>query len=104
MDSIGGSDPDNIFPLFLMKIADFISSKLAKIFRALLTSGSFLESWRIANVTPIPKGSTPVEFPLEYRPISITPIILKIFEKLIERRLYKFANSEKKIASNSVWF
>ena len=95
LDSSGGSDPDNIFPLFLKKTADIVSPKLAKIFRDLLTSGSFPKPWRTANVTPIPKGSTPTQFPLEYRPISITPIISKIFEKLIARRLYKYANSAK---------
>ena len=72
-----------------------IFPKLAKFFRALLTSSSFDESWKIDNVTPIPKGSTPTQFPLEYRPISITPIISKIYKKLTVRRLYKFVNVEK---------
>ena len=54
-----------MFPLFLKKTADIIFPKLAKICRALLTSGSFLELWRIANVTPILKGNTPTQFPLE---------------------------------------
>ena len=42
--------------LFLKKNVDLISAKLAKIFRALLLSGSFPKLWRIANVTPIPKN------------------------------------------------
>ena len=79
----------------LKKIADLIFRKLAKFFCALLTSGSFPESLRIAIVTPIPKGSTPDQFLLEYRPFSITPIISKFFEKLIARKLYKFANAEE---------
>ena len=93
LDSHGGSDPNNIFPLFLKMTADFIAPKLAKIFRDLMRLGSFPESWRTANITPIPKGSNPSQFPLDYRPISITPIISKIYEKLISRRLYKFADS-----------
>ena len=79
----------------LKKIADLIFRKLAKFFCALLTSGSFPESLRIAIVTPIPKGSTPDQFLLEYRPFSITPIISKFFEKLIARKLYKFASAKK---------
>ena len=93
LDSQGGSDPNNIFPLFLKETADLLAPKLAKIFRDLMRSGSFPESWRTANVTPIPKGSSPTQFPLDYRPISITPIISKIYEKLISRRLYKYADS-----------
>ena len=84
-----------MFYLFLKKTADLFSPKLAKPFLALLTSGSFPESWRIANVKPILKSSTPIQFPLEYRSIYITPIISKIFEKLIARKLYKFANAEE---------
>ena len=34
-------------------------------------------------------------FNLNNRPISISPIILEISEKLIARRVYKFANAEK---------
>ena len=59
LDSNGGSDRDNMFYLFLKKTADLFSPKLAKPFLALLTSGSFPESWRIAYVSPIPKDSTP---------------------------------------------
>ena len=44
LDSNGGSDPDNMFLLFLKKTADLISPKLAKNFRVLLTFGGFPES------------------------------------------------------------
>ena len=83
-----------MFLFFLKKTADLISPKLVKIFRALLTSESFSELWRISNVSPIPKGGTPSQFPFEYRLISITPVISTIFEKLIVKRLYKSGNAE----------
>ena len=92
LDSSGGSDPNGLFPLFLKKIANQLAPKLARIFRLLLSSGSFPETWRQANVTPIPKGCTPTQFPSEYRPISITPILSKVYERLIARRLNKFVN------------
>ena len=59
LDSNGGSDADIMFLLFLKKTAVLISPKLSKIFCALLTFGSFPELRRLANVTPIPKGSIP---------------------------------------------
>ena len=43
----------------------------------------------------MPKGSSPSQFPSDYRLISITPIISKIYEKLISRRLFKFVDSIK---------
>ena len=40
--------------------------------------------WRSANVAAVPKG------PIDYRPISIIPILSKVFEKLISLRLSGF--------------
>ena len=90
LNSSGGSDPNGIFPLFLKNIATHLAPKLAKIFRDLLKTGSFPECWRTANITPIPKGTSPSQFPSDYRPISITPVLSKVFEKLIFRKLYSF--------------
>ena len=65
---------------------------MAAIFRILIRRGSFPECWRSANVTPIPKGSSPSIYPSEYRPISITPVLSKIFERLLAKRLTSFLN------------
>ena len=71
-------------------MAVFLAFKLAKTFRGPIASSSFLALWRTAaNITPISKGNSPFQFPLEYRPISITLVISKFDEKLISRRLYK---------------
>ena len=104
LDSHGGTDPCNMFPLFFKKTANQLAPKLSKIFRYLLASGSFPESWRVANVTPIPKGSSPTQYPLDYRPISITPILSKIFEKLLARRIYGFVNSRSLLPSTQFGF
>ena len=64
-------------------MALILAPKLAKIFCGLIVAGSFPELWRIANITPIPKGSFPSLFPLDYRPISITHNTSKIYKKII---------------------
>ena len=52
-------------------------------------SPSFLACWRQANVTPIPKG--PLSFSAaNYRPISITSVLSKVFERLVSVRLGRF--------------
>ena len=86
----GSLDPHNIFPLFLNKMAVILAPKLSKIFHGLIATGSFLALWRTANITPIPKGTSPSQFPLDFRPILIIPIISKAYEKLISRRLINF--------------
>ena len=47
-------------------MAVILAHKLAKI-----AAGSFPALWRTASITPIPKGTSPSQFPLDYRPISL---------------------------------
>ena len=78
-----------MFPLFLKKTAVVLAPRLAVIFRRLLRLGSFPVCWRVANVTPIPKG--PPSFSASnYRPISLTPILSKVFERLVSVCLGRF--------------
>ena len=55
----------------------------------LVRLGSFPACWRQANVTPIPKGP-PSSSVADYRPISITPVLSKVFERLVSVRLGRF--------------
>ena len=78
LDTYGGVDPLDVFPLFLKIVSDIIAPKL----RGLICHGSFLECWRSAIVTAIPKGAqSPGRG--NYRPISITPILSKVYKKLV---------------------
>ncbi|CAF3688103.1 unnamed protein product [Rotaria socialis] len=87
LDQSGGTDPNGLFPLFFIKVADILAPKLAVVILLLVRQGSFPECCRIANVTALPKGSTPSTSPSEYRPISITPKLSKVFERLLAKRL-----------------
>ena len=62
---------------------------LCGVFRRLVRLGSFLACWRQANVTPIPKGP-PSSSVSNYRPISITSVLSKVFEHLVSVRLGRF--------------
>ena len=59
------------------------------MFRRLVCLGSFPACWRQANVTPIPKGP-PSSSVANYRPISITSVLSKVFERLVSVRLGQF--------------
>ena len=84
-----GIDPLDAFPLFLKKVAGIIAPKLSIIFRRLMRLGSFPECWRSANVTVIAKGA-PSPDTENYRAISITPILSKVYEKLVLTRSPNF--------------
>ena len=86
---LGGTDPLGMFPLFLKKTAVVLAPRLAVVFRRLLRLGSFPVCWRVAKVTQIPKGP-PSSSASNYRPISLTPILSKVFERLVSVRLGRF--------------
>ena len=89
LHSYGATDPLGMFPLFLKKTAEILAPHLAVVFRRLHRLGSFPVCWRVVNVTPIPKGP-PSSSTSNYRPISLTPILTKIFERLVSVRLGRF--------------
>ena len=85
----GGSDPLGMFPLFLKRTADVLGPRLSVVSRRLVRLGSFPACWRQANVTPIPKGP-PFSSVANYRPISITSVLSKVFERLVSVSLGQF--------------
>ena len=77
-----------MFPLFLKKTAVVLTPRLV-VFLRLLRLGSFPVYWRVPNVTLIPK-SQPSSTASNYRPISLTPILSKVFERLVSVCLGRF--------------
>ena len=89
LDSYGGSDPMGMFPFFIIRTADVLAPCLSVVFRRLVRLGSFPACWRQANVTPIP--NCPLTSSVaNYRPISITSVLFKVFERLLSVRLGRF--------------
>ena len=86
LDPYGGTDQLGMFPLFLKRTPDVMAPSLSVVFRRLVRLGSFPACWRQANVTPIPKGPLSSSV-ANYRPISITSVFSKVFERLVSVRL-----------------
>ena len=89
LNPYGGSDPLGMFPLFLKRTADVMDPHLSVVFRQHVRLGSFPACCRQANVTPIAKGR-PSSSVANYRPISITSVLSKVFERLVSVRLGRF--------------
>ena len=81
--------PLGMFPLFLKKTADVMAPSHSVVFRRLVRLDSLPVCWRQANVTTIPKG-LPSSSVANYRPISITSVLSKVFEHLVSVRLGRF--------------
>ena len=73
-------------------VADIISAPLAHLFNVSTLSGIFPSTLKISRVTPIFKKDDP-SLPKNYRPISITHTISKIFEKIVFKQLTEYLNS-----------
>ena len=77
------------FRLFLKRTADVMAPHLSVMLLRLVRLGNFPPCWRQANVTPIPKGP-PSSSVANYRQISITSVLSKVFERLVSVRLGPF--------------
>lgn len=86
--------PTRIFKLAI----DDLASPLADIINNSLSSGIFPESLKSAIVIPVFKSGSELDMN-NYRPISILPLISKIFEKCVNVRLNKYL-AKSNIISN----
>ena len=91
LDPYGGTGPDGIFPLFFVKTANYLAPKIATVLHKLVTIGGFSMCWRVGNITLVPKSGSANSCPSDYRPITITPVLSKVFERLLAKRLNNFA-------------
>ena len=62
---------------------------MAAIFRHLVRGGSFPACWRLVDVDPVPKESASSDVG-DYVPISIAPVLPKVFEKIVAGKLSHF--------------
>ena len=74
---------------FFKRTTDVLAQGLSVVLWRLVRLGNFLACWRLANVTTIPKGP-PSSSVANYRPISITSVLYKVFERLVSVRLGRF--------------
>ena len=74
--------PDSFTPKLLKGICPSISPLLAQIFNKSLDAAEFPVVWKDANVVPIFKKGSRSD-PQNYRPISLTSILSKVFEKAV---------------------
>ena len=80
---------DGVSARLLRMVAEAIAPSMAKMFNQSLAGGEIPEEWKRANVTPVPKCTVACQ-PSDFRPISVLPVIAKVFESLVHKQLYTY--------------
>ena len=70
---------------------------LLHIFNGIWTTGVFPESWRLATIIPIPKPGKDHAEPTNYRPIALTSCLCKTLERMTNKRLVWYLESNNLI-------
>ncbi len=94
---------------------DCISNKLIKclkyelltplkiLFEKCLVTGTFPEVWKNSKLIPLYKKG-PKHDPGNYRPISLLPVLSKVFEKFLCKKIYDYFESKKLFSKNQHGF
>ena len=77
---------------------------LTYIFNAILQTGYFPESWKVSQIIMIPKPGKDVTKVNSYRPISLLPILSKLFEKMLLEKLKPVLHEKKIIPDHQFGF
>ena len=102
--SSGMSSGYDEIPTFLIKeIRNIISSPLSRIINISLKEGLFPDELKIAKVIPIHKTDDVTSFE-NYRPISVLPVLSKIFERVVYIRLLKHLTENNILYQNQYGF
>ena len=83
--------PDKIHGQILKNCAHTISPALEVLFNKSYSSGSIPSEWKIAHVVPVHKKGSKTDVK-NYRPISLTSLVIKVMERIIRDELMSKCN------------
>ena len=95
--------PDLIPARLLKEGAAEITHSLTKIFNLTLCSGTLPQDWLSAHIVPVHKKNDKRD-PSNYRPISLTSIVVKTLERLVHREVVSALENKKLLSGYQYGF
>ena len=80
--------PDGVSPCLLKNCYLELCHLLFLLFRCVSSEAMIPASWKIARITPVYKHQGSVTNPSFYRPVSVLPTLVLLFERVISSQLY----------------
>jgi len=84
---------DELPAQFISNVAPAIAPNITKILNSSIHSSTFPDAWKKAHVTPIWKSKGSKKDPSNYRPISVLPVLARLFEKICAKQLGSYCLS-----------
>ena len=95
LDCFKSYGPDGVHPKLLKSLADDSSfvKAVVKLFRKCTDSGKLPLVWKSAYLSALFKSGSKTD-PLNYRPVSLTCILCKVYEKILRDEILFFVESK----------
>ena len=97
------SDLDSVSVAMLKNVKHVLADPITQLINNSFETGIFPDILKIAIITPIYKNGNLYSL-TNYRPISVLPILSKIFEKVIASRVNSWLNKHSLISTNQYGF
>ena len=80
---------DKVFAGETLKVSKFCFPELTNYINESLTNNKFPDTLKLSDITPVFKKLDPSD-KANYRPVSILPLLSKVFEKIMYDQLYEY--------------
>ena len=95
---------DGITSYMLRNLAAALAPTLTRLFNMCIDDGEFPTTWKLANLKAIWKGKGSKADATNYRPISVLPLLARVFEKLLVKQLSHFSETSSIIPESQFGF
>ena len=103
LDSRKATGLDGVSSRLIKAGAASLAYPLTSLFNLSLSTGEVPQQWKTSRVTPLFKEGSRTEVN-NYRPISVLPVVMKIFERLVHNQLYSYLSKNELLSPNQSGF